>query len=152
MKLRACNHEQELLFSLHQMGTIFDRVKMGWHCLICPNCRQRRSELAVASKALMTLRPSSMPLSVALPSTRRTRLIMCSAAIAIAAALLAYYLSAPSNALNPAAYSQDSFPVPKASHCATPIDDAASKHLKGSKEAGDKLKRRAPSTSIALPR
>ena len=150
MKQRACHYDQELLFSLHRMGGFFANVRVGWHCLVCPSCRRRRSEFAAASKALMTLRPSSMPLHAAMPGARRTRLIMCSAAIAIAASLFAYYLSVRSNETNAAAYAQDSFPVPKAAHCATPEDATASNKKKMA--AGEKVSKRAPSSSIALPR
>lgn len=93
MNMKPCNFEQELLFSLHRMGTVWERMRMGWHCMFCPECRRRRAELAAASRALMTLRPSSLALSASVPGSRRTRLIMCSAAVAIAAAVLSYYLS-----------------------------------------------------------
>ena len=93
MNMKPCNFDQELLFSLLRVGTVWERVRMGWHCLFCPECRHRRAEFAAASKALMTLRPSSAAMSAAVPGSSRTRLIMCSAALAVAAAVLSYYLS-----------------------------------------------------------
>ena len=93
MNMKPCNFDQELLFSLLRVGTVWERVRMGWHCLFCSECRLRRAEFAAASKALMTLRPSSAAMSAAVPGSSRTRLIMCSAALAVAAAVLSYYLS-----------------------------------------------------------
>jgi len=93
MNTKPCNFEQELLFSLHGMGSVWERMKTRWHCMFCLECRRRRSEFAAASRALMTLRPNSMALSPTIPGFRRSRLIICSAAIAIAAAVLSYYLS-----------------------------------------------------------
>ena len=127
MNMKPCNFEQELLFSLHRMGSFWERMRMGWHCLFCPECRRRRAEFAAASRALMTLRPSSMPLTASLPGSRRTRLIMCSAAVAIAAAVLSYYLSVrmePSMA--PSFAQAGNTGAATAGHCA-PAEEADSK-------------------------
>ena len=121
MKTKPCSFEQELLFSLHRMGAVWERMKIGWHCLFCPDCRRRRAEFAAASKALMTLRPSSVAMSAAVPGTRRTRLIMCSAALAIAAAVLSYYLTVMEHTPKPAVSLVG--PVGTAKSCAPVITD-----------------------------
>lgn len=133
MKMQSCNFEQEILFSLHRMGTIWDRVRMGWHCLFCPECRRRRAEFAAASRAMMTLRPSSMALSPSVPGSRRTKLIMCSAAVAIAAAVLSYYLSLRSEpSVAPALAQTGSDGVSTGSHCSpvVPNDSKSSSTVK----------------------
>jgi len=130
MNMKPCNFEQELLFSLHRMGSVWERMRMGWHCMFCPECRRRRAEFAAASRALMTLRPSSVALSPSIPGSRRTRLIMCSAAIAIAAAVLSYYLSLRMEPPQASSFAQaDNDGIVSGGHCAPP----AAEELKTSK-------------------
>ena len=121
MNMKPCNFEQELLFSLHRMCSVWERMRMGWHCMFCPECRRRRSEFAAASRALMTLRPSSMALSPSIPGSRRTRLITCSAAVAIAAAVLSYYLSVRMESSTTSSFAQTGNGDASAvGHCAPP--------------------------------
>jgi hypothetical protein len=146
MNMKPCNFEQELLFSLHRMDTIWGRMRMGWHCMLCPECRRRRAEFAAASRALMTLRPNSLALTASLPGSRRTRLIMCSAAIAIAAAALSYYLTLRTESPQAPTFAQNgSTGVAAVSHCAPPTSNSDVKvlktapvKLKSKRRSGDK--------------
>lgn len=95
MSMKPCPHEQDVLFVIHGMATTWQRCQVALHIFTCESCRRRRQEFVATSRALSALRPgfASPGLSVAIPPRRRTRLILCSAAVAIAAAALSYYFA-----------------------------------------------------------
>jgi hypothetical protein len=91
--MKPCIYEQEMLFGLHGMASGWQRVRAFFHRLGCASCRRRREEFALATRALASLGPAGPRALAIAPDVRRNRLILCSAAIAIAAAALSYYFS-----------------------------------------------------------
>lgn len=95
MSMRPCLHEQDVLFYVHGASSPFQRLRVTFHLLSCESCRQRREDYELTTRALNALRPgfATPSLAAGAPPRRRTRLILCSAAVAIAAAALSYHFA-----------------------------------------------------------
>jgi hypothetical protein len=119
-----CIREQDVLFAVHRIGPAWKRLFAALHCLRCEQCRTRKGEFRATTRALMTLRPSLAPAAFAdVPGSKRSRLIMCSAAIAIAAAALSYYLAfGEGNVGQGGGVGAKPAPNTGVSTCVTPLD------------------------------
>ena len=92
--MKPCTYEQDLLFAIHGEATAWQKIRVFVHCLQCPSCRNRKREFVATSHLLMGLRsmPALIPTTHAVP-IRKRRLILCSAAVAVAAAAVSYYVA-----------------------------------------------------------